>query len=112
MAYEYETIEGRNRDGARAALAKAEKNGFPPESVVSTETGWLVPTKEFTPEEPQGAIEATLAAWGDDHDDLADKANIENVESQVPDTSDEADAPAKKTTTRRTAAKTANKEKE
>lgn len=109
MAYEYELIEGRDRAGARDAIKKAVKAGFPAESVISTEDGWLVPTKEYDAPEPLSAHDATLDAWGEERQEEEGSANIEVVESQVPDTTEE---PAKKPTRRTKAAKAAEENKE
>lgn len=100
MALEYELIEGRDRDGARAALKQAVKNGYAEEDVISVENGWRVPTGEAKAEEPLGAVEATLNAWGEERQEEEGSANIEVQESQVPDTTP--DEPAKKTTRRTT----------
>lgn len=81
MAYDYELIEGRDRDGARKALKRSVKNGFAEEDVISVENGWLVPTDEADEAEPLGAVEATIDAWGEERQEVEGSANIENQEN-------------------------------
>lgn len=42
----YETLPGRSKENARTALDKAVENGFAEEDVLTTRTGYLIPTSE------------------------------------------------------------------